>query len=767
MSSLMVQAGRLPVPAAPIFGREDELARIPRWIREGARLVTLTGHPGSGKTRLALHAARQVRQDHGWPAEFLPLAPLTSADQIAGALARSLDVREDALPITERVQRLLVELGPMLLVLDNLEHLDGAGMTVDYLLGGCPELRVLATSRKPLRAHGERVLEVLAFPAPSLDESLALVRDHPAVQIFTGRASGGSMVVTDADLPDVAAVCGLVGGLPLAIELAAARAASLGIERLRVLLTEQGGRLDMTDGARDPRHRSMSDAIEWSYRLLSPAAREALDRLSVFTGGFGHDEAMRMLGGAPAIQNFEPLSRSMRRVEERIALPDGPEESPSQIFNEFRARVDPEYMEDISEIVARLSLDPVASDPSEVLGELFDAHLVRAHSDSGGGVRYEMLESVREFGYQRLRETGNLQGTRNAHSVIVYQSSDDAGVNLWIGETRGPYRQFKPEDHGNVRTALEWATDPANEAPVLAGRFANAVWYYFQLTGQITEGRMWLERVLELEDVPGDVRHNASNNLSFLSWTQGDIDQAEQITHAALAANPEPRDRGLMGVSYFNLALVEYRRGNFEGMAAHLASALPILTGAGDLNGIGFCDLALGVLARFGGNRPEAERLLDDALENFTMTGYRWGAATARYLSGEAAHDTGDTVIAAERIADGLDRYWEQGDVFGSGACIAALACLAAERSETRRAARLFGAAFAMCERAGVILPPVDLERYQATAAEVATKVPHTDFVTGRGWPSPRPRPSSPRLSPVAYPARSTIPSRTCSPRAS
>jgi energy-coupling factor transporter ATP-binding protein EcfA2 len=167
----MVQAGRLPVPAAPIFGREDELARIPRWIREGARLVTLTGHPGSGKTRLALHAARQVRQDHGWPAEFLPLAPLTSADQIAGALARSLDVREDALPITERVQRLLVELGPMLLVLDNLEHLDGAGMTVDYLLGGCPELRVLATSRKPLRAHGERVLEVLAFPAPSLDES--------------------------------------------------------------------------------------------------------------------------------------------------------------------------------------------------------------------------------------------------------------------------------------------------------------------------------------------------------------------------------------------------------------------------------------------------------------------------------------------------------------------------------------------------------------------------------------------------------------------
>jgi DNA-binding CsgD family transcriptional regulator len=165
-----------------------------------------------------------------------------------------------------------------------------------------------------------------------------------------------------------------------------------------------------------------------------------------------------------------------------------------------------------------------------------------------------------------------------------------------------------------------------------------------------------------------------------------------------------------------------------------LVNAKQISLSVGDLNTIGFCNMALGVLARFGGEFETARLLLDEALAVHTQAGHAWGAATSRYLAGETAHDSGDMRGAANLIADGLRRYFEQGDAYGSGACIAALAVMASERNELERSARLFGAAFALCEYAGVILPPVDQERYQSIAANVATQVPASSFATGRGW---------------------------------
>jgi DNA-binding CsgD family transcriptional regulator len=169
-------------------------------------------------------------------------------------------------------------------------------------------------------------------------------------------------------------------------------------------------------------------------------------------------------------------------------------------------------------------------------------------------------------------------------------------------------------------------------------------------------------------------------------------------------------------------------------MRWHLVNAKQIAHDADDLNTVGFSDLALGVLARFGGEFEMARALLDEALAVHTLAGHAWGAATSRYLAGETAHDNGNVSEAAGLIADGLRRYFEQGDAYGSGACIAALAVMASERNELERSARLFGAAFALCEYAGVILPPVDLERYQLIAANVATRTPTSMFATGRGW---------------------------------
>jgi DNA-binding CsgD family transcriptional regulator len=225
------------------------------------------------------------------------------------------------------------------------------------------------------------------------------------------------------------------------------------------------------------------------------------------------------------------------------------------------------------------------------------------------------------------------------------------------------------------------------------------------------------------------------NSLAFGAWTQGDADRAEELARYVIAAwEPEMPD-DLLGVAHFNLGLAFWRLGDFEQMAEHLLTAKPIFHQAHDLNGEGFCNLALGVLARFGGDIAQAQMLLDEAYALHTEAGHAWGAATARYLAGETAHDSGDTSAAARLIADGLRRYQDQGDIFGSGACIAALAVFAAERNEIERAAGLFGAAFSMCEHAGVLLPPVDLERYQRIAATVATQVPEAAFRVGRSWP--------------------------------
>ena len=290
------------------------------------------------------------------------------------------------------------------------------------------------------------------------------------------------------------------------------------------------------------------------------------------------------------------------------------------------------------------------------------------------------------------------------------------------------------EEQGNLRQVLEYACDPANDLTTLAHRLIGSIWFHFQFSGQVTEGRMWQERVLALPGGTATSRLQLLNPLAFTAWTQGDNERAAEITMMSLNDWAPPAAPAVKGIAWLNLALVEWRRGNFALMAQHLFTARPILHEGKDFNGEGFCDLALAMIARLNGDLTQAESLLEEAFQLHMCAGHAWGAATARYLAGEAAHDAQNTRVAAERLIDGLQRYWAQRDVYGSGACVAALAVMAAERNELQRAARMFGASFAMTEYAGVMLPPVDLERYQKTAAHVGTLVDPVEFAIGRGW---------------------------------
>jgi non-specific serine/threonine protein kinase len=696
----------LPVPVTQPVGRDDELVRISGWLANGVRLVALTGMPGSGKTRLSLHIAHEVQRLSGWPTLFLPLVSLTSAGQIAGEIAHILDLGEYDMPPIQRVQHRLNEMGPVLMVLDNLEHLDGADAVVTALHDQCPALRLLVTSRHVMDLPTAHRYEVPPLPVLREDAGRLELRDNPAVQLFATLAGRAHFTVTHEDLPQVGRICAVLDGLPLAIELAAAKVADLGIDGLLRHLSDHHELLTLEAGAADPRHRSLRAAIAWSYDLLSADARTALNRLAVFTGGFSRETAGRVLHGAPALRPYVPASDRNGLVTRDFA--------------------------DLAELVA---VPPLLPPTEHLLQQLVDASLIQTGTGATGEIRFEIFQSIREFGLERLQMSGEATAARFAHAVATLQFVEIAGFQLWTDRTQSRYWARLSEEQGNIRAALTWACDPANDCPTLAAHLAISAWFHFQLGGQVTEGRAWLERALALPGAPAYARLHMMNSLAFGAWTQGDADRAEELARYVIAAWEPGMPDDLLGVAHFNLGLAFWRLGDFEQMAEHLLTAKPIFHQAHDLNGEGFCNLALGVLARFGGDIAQAQMLLDEAYALHTEAGHAWGAATARYLAGETAHDSGDTPAAARLIADGLRRYQDQGDIFGSGACIAALAVFAAERNEIERAAGLFGAAFSMCEHAGVLLPPVDLERYQRIAATVATQVPEAAFRVGRSWP--------------------------------
>jgi non-specific serine/threonine protein kinase len=681
------------------------LSRIPRWLADSVRLVALTGVPGSGKTRLSLHVAQEVQRLAGWPALFLSLAAIDSPELIVGMIAVALSLGEDSGSAIVRVRRRLNEIGPALLVLDNLEHLDGVDHIIADLVEGGPELRVLTTSRRPLDVPGVRRFDVQPLPVVGDGASRQELRENPAVQLFASLAGRAHFVVTDEDLPEVGQICASLDGLPLAIELAAARTATLGLDALAQLSRDRRELLNLIDDALDPRHRSLRTAISWSYGLLPDEVQIALNRLAVFTGGFSQVSAERMLG-TPTI-----------RYESRSDL------------------LDPHYYQEEAEQLDRsVLMRPLEISPDAALRHLLDANLISASAGAGGDTRYQMLASIREFGLERLERSNEEAEVRFAHAIITLAFEIAAGYELWTDRSRSRYWPQVGEEQGNVRAALAWACDPANEQPTLAALLALSAWFSFQVSGLVSEGRAWLERATTLAGGSERVRLHAMNSLAFAAWTQGDSDRASQVAEFVISAWQPGYQASTLGIAHFNAGLVAWQRGDFQTMAQQLMTAKPILHEGQDLNGEGFCDLALGVLARFSGDFAAAQGLLDEALALHTQSGHEWGAATSRYLAGETAHDQGTLPDAAELLADGLERYFNQGDVYGSGACVAALAVMAAERNELERAARLFGAAFGMGEHAGVVLPPVDLERYQQTAAMVAAQVPESEFRTGRSW---------------------------------
>jgi predicted ATPase/class 3 adenylate cyclase/DNA-binding CsgD family transcriptional regulator len=436
LQSLDRVANNLPAQLTSFIGREAELAQVERLLAEG-RLLTLTGAGGCGKTRLAAHAAASVAGSHPCGVWWIELAPLGAGSSVSTAVLAAIGLREH--PSRSAVDQLVDHFGQgrALLVLDNCEHLlDAVVGLIEPLLGRSPELTVLATSREPLGLAGETTWRVppLALPmepGPSTPEALTA---YDAVALFVDRARQArpNFVVTNGNAPAVAEICARLDGIPLAIELAAARVRVLSPEGIREGLNDRFRLL--TGGAKRglARQQTLAASVEWSYDLLGDDERTMLQRLAVFSGGFTLDGAEAVAAGG--------------------------------------------------DIEALRVLD--------LLTALVDKSLVVA-DDEPFRVRYRLLETIRQFALTRLASSGEAEAIRDAHAKFHLQFAEQAAVAFMTDDEL--LSRQEPE-HDNLRAALEWALDRGaiDDAITLLVGLAN-LWMG---RGLLREAKVWFDRVL-------------------------------------------------------------------------------------------------------------------------------------------------------------------------------------------------------------------------------------------------------------------------------
>jgi predicted ATPase/DNA-binding CsgD family transcriptional regulator len=676
----------LPTPLTSFVGREREIAAVAATLRrEDVRLLTLTGPGGIGKTRFAIRVASEIAADFRDGVWFVPLGPVDDPGLVASTIAQALSLRETGSRTAEEAIREFLQDRQTLLVLDNFEHVLDAGPAVAGLLTACPALTILVTSRAVLGVSGEHDVAVqpLSLPGPTTEEAIGQAHDFghvassDAIRLFVERATaadpGFALDATNA--ADVAALCARLDGLPLAIELAAARVRSLPPSAMLRRLDRRLALL--TGGPRDQpaRLRSMRDAIAWSYDLLSPAERALFRRLAVFVGGCTL-EAAEAIATAPGDLGMGVLEGVM---------------------------------------------------------SLVDKSLLRQEPGPDGEPRYLMLETVREFTLECLIACGEAQavGQRHAEHIATRVEALTWPPLPWQADPASTLARLDA-DQDNIRAALTWAAEQG--AATAFVRLGVALPEYWRMRGQLIEGRRWLERAMAVrEEVSVPLRAAAVRAAGWAARYQGDHHRAKALAEEAVAMARELDDP--LGLTYALslLGFVAEDREEFTHALALHEEARATATIVDDPAWLAWTLRNVGWLTYRCGAVSRGERQLEEALALFRRAGHHHGPAVILADLGDIALTRGELARAAGLWQAKLDEEW---DAVGIRWAVEALAEVAVAYGENESAARLFGAAETLRERLGLSLVPARAAKYEADVA--ATRAALGEMAFAAAWEAGR-----------------------------
>ncbi len=559
LKTLDASANNLPIQTTPFIGREQEVATLCGLLRRPeVRLVTLSGPGGVGKTRLALHVAAEMVDQFADGVFLVPLAHLSDPERVVPAIARKLAIREVGdQPHIELLKNALKD-KEMLLVLDNFEQVTAAAVQLAEVLATCPNITMLVTSREVLHLQAEHECVVTPLSLPDLESlpDLIALSQYEAVALFIERAQAvkPDFAVTNANAPAVAAICACLDGLPLAIELAAARVKYFPPQTLLTRL-EQGLSV-LSGGARDlpARQQTLRGAMAWSYDLLSPREQQLFRRLSVFVNGCTLD------------------------ASEEVCTAAG----------------------------------PLEGDLLEGLMSLFDKSLLRQIEETEGEPRFWMLQTLREFGLEVLAASGEIEATRQAHAVYYLRLAEEAEPQLKSAQQSAWLARLQVE-HVNLRAALRWLREQGAKEMML--RLSGALGYFWELDGHWSEGRAFLEQALAVsEGVAPAVRAKTLNAASMLIGQQGDHQQAMALGEQSLALYRQLDDTPGIAGSLYNLGTLAWVRGNVAIARSLLDEALALFRKLDDPWGARDTLQLLATIAVDWGEYSKACPLLDEAL---------------------------------------------------------------------------------------------------------------------------------------------------------
>src|SRR6266516_2938208 len=659
---------KVPTLFTSLVGREQDVATIATLLKNpDIRLLTLVGTGGIGKTRLALQVATAMRPDFDDGICFVPLAPVSDPKLVFPAIARELGLQEVGMqPVFEQVKFWLAD-KHLLLLLDNFEQLPMATPLVEDLLASCPLLKIVVTSRAVLHLQGEHEYPVAPLTLPDLKQ-LPTSEDLPhytAVALFVQRAQAvlPTFQLTPSTASAVAEICVQLDGLPLAIELAAARVKLLPPQALLARLSRRFEVLTSKARSLPVRQQTLRNTLKWSYDLLDAQEQRLFRRLAVLVGRW-------------TLEAVEAVCYDTQQGGTSV-------------------------------------LDGVAS--------LLDKSLLLQVEEDREEPRFFMLTTVREYGLECLHESGEAEHIQRAHARYFLALAEEAETQYWGAQATAVLERLERE-FKDLRAALSWLVESGEIE--LALRLGAALWWFWYARGHLSEGRQWLERALSRSaGVEDSVRAKALISVGWFAYQQKDFDRAETLLSESLEVYRLLGDKPYIAASLYRLGLVTWAKGNYPAAQALAEEVMALYNEVGEKGGIADSLLLLSLAITEQGEYARARALAEQALALFREIGDQWaiaytliGLARVVLLQGdvESAH-----ILAVESFAIAVALDYKG----GIASCLEQLAEIVAARGQFAWAALLWGASENLREIIAIPLGSTERTNYERAVAEVRARL--------------------------------------------